>query len=395
MPHGAVTAGFDAATIGARLPRGFLPRVDPATELPAGFSQWDEIARDLPKLIVSARVRDTLETLPVLDVSALEDERHLRRAMLVLSYFGHAAVWGGTEPMARIPAGVAVPWHTVAQRLGRPPVLSYASYALDNWRRLDCAAPVALGNLALLQHFLAGADEEWFITVHIDIEARATPALWAVARASEAAERGDDRVLGAALGAIASALEGINQTLDRMPEWCDPYIYFARVRPFIHGWKDHPALPDGVVYEGVAAWQGRPRQFRGESGAQSSIVPALDAVLGVEHRADPLRTYLMEMRDYMPPPHRAFLQWLESRPPVRDRMTARPGTGLAARYDACVEGLRRFRDTHLQFAARYIHQQGERDAANPNQVGTGGTPFMRYLAKHRDETAAHRLQDRS
>ncbi len=43
------------------------------------------------------------------------------------------------------------------------------------------------------------------------------------------------------------------ETLRRMPEFCDPYVYFHRVRPYIHGWKDNPAVPDGVVHEGVGA----------------------------------------------------------------------------------------------------------------------------------------------
>ncbi len=45
--------------------------------------------------------------------------------------------------------------------LGRPPVLSYASYALDNWRRIDRKNPIDLGNIALLQNFLGGQDEEY------------------------------------------------------------------------------------------------------------------------------------------------------------------------------------------------------------------------------------------
>ena len=56
-------------------------------------------------------------------------------------------------------------------------MLSYASYALDNWRRLDPASPIELGNIALLQNFLGGLDEEWFVLVHVDIEAKAGKAL--------------------------------------------------------------------------------------------------------------------------------------------------------------------------------------------------------------------------
>ena len=97
--------------------------------------------------------------------------------MMLLSYLGHAYVWGGGAPVDRLPAALAVPWHTIANRLGRPPVLSYASYALHNWRRIDPNGPIALGNIALQQNFLGGQDEEWFILVHVDIEAHAAAAL--------------------------------------------------------------------------------------------------------------------------------------------------------------------------------------------------------------------------
>src|SRR5207244_5215542 len=113
------------------------------------------------------------------------------------------------------------------------------------------------------------------------------------------------------------ALEKMHATMSRMPEFCDPYIYYNRVRPYIHGWKNQPALSQGLIYEGVAEYRGRPQQFRGETGAQSSIVPALDAVLNISHKNDPLREYLMEMRQYMPPAHRAFIEHLEAGPSVR------------------------------------------------------------------------------
>src|SRR2546427_4821666 len=38
-----------------------------------------------------------------------------------------------------------------------------SSYALDNWRRLDPTSPIELGNITLLQNFLGGLDEEWFV----------------------------------------------------------------------------------------------------------------------------------------------------------------------------------------------------------------------------------------
>src|SRR5688572_16762743 len=195
--------------------RGFLPAHDPLRELPDGFEDWESLAAELPKLLVAGRARAWVERLPVLESSGLAEGPELRRAMLLLSFLGHAYVWQGPEAAPRLPAAIAVPWHAVARRLGRPPVLSYASYALDNFRRLGPRGPVALGNIALLQNFLGGADEEWFITVHVDIEAKAAPALHAVVPAQRALARGDLAEVQRRLDTIAGALENMYATLAR------------------------------------------------------------------------------------------------------------------------------------------------------------------------------------
>jgi indoleamine 2,3-dioxygenase len=333
-----------------------------------------------------------LDALLPISIESLTTEPELERAMILLSYFGHAYVWGEMPPSSRLPAGIAVPWYAVSGQLGRPPILSYASYALNNWRRLDRSDPIALGNIVLLQNFLGGVDEEWFILVHVDIEAHAAPALIELERAQHAAEEDRPDDVEASLRAIAGALAKINQTLSRMPERCDPYIYYNRVRPYLYGWKDHPALPDGVIYAGVREFAGKPQKFRGETGAQSCIIPSLDAALGISHGDDPLRIFLAEMRDYMPPAHRKFLASLEARPSIRAYALGHRRSPIGDLYNECISQIERFRQTHLEYAARYIHLQSQRSAANPNAVGTGGTPFVPYLTKHRDETTQSSLR---
>jgi indoleamine 2,3-dioxygenase len=370
--------------------RGFLPSSDPLQELPNPLGRWEELARDMPKLLAAGKLRSYLDQLPLLDTSPLQGEAEYERAMLILSYFGHGYVWGGMQARDRIPAGVAVPWYQVSEKLGRPPILSYASYALHNWRRVEASGPIAIGNLSLLQNFLAGIDEEWFILVHVDIEAKAAPVLAAIVQAQAAVQADQARAVAAQLGAIAHALESIHETFSRMPENCDPYIYYHRVRPYIHGWKDHPALLNGVVYEGVDTYGGQPQKFRGETGAQSSIVPSLDAALGVTHRADPLRPYLLEMRTYMPPAHRHFIKAVEDGPRIRAYVIEnRQDATLRNAYNQCLRLLERFRSQHLEYAANYIQKQSLTSPYNPTERGTGGTPFLPYLKKHRDETAEH------
>lgn len=380
-----------ASTVDAQ--RGFLPLEDPRPRLPEAFEAWDRLAYELPKLLTTTRVRLHLARLPAADLSLLRGEAELERAMLLLSYFGHAYVWGEPAAPAHLPAAIARPWFEIGRRLGRPPVLSYASYALHNWRRMDPQAPIALGNIVLLQNFLGGVDEEWFILIHVDIEAKAGAALIAAEQAARAARQNEVRALHGALQAMERALAAMYDTLSRMPEFCDPYIYYNRVRPYIHGWKNNPALPEGLIYEGVDAYGGKPQKFAGETGAQSSIIPALDAALGVAHEDDPLRPYLLDMRNYMPPAHRAFIESLEQGSAVRLCVsTHRADAGLREAYNACVTWIERFRSKHLEYAATYIFRQAQTSLANPTAVGTGSTPFMPYLKKHRDETSRHLIR---
>ncbi|MCS6897190.1 MAG: indoleamine 2,3-dioxygenase [Nitrospira sp.] len=375
--------------------RGFLPP-DPIDILP-DCPVLTRLGKELPKLLSARQVRrfvDEQSSLLSSIPSRWGDAEH-RAAMRILSFAAHAYVWETPDhPANKIPAQLAGPWYEFARQLGRPPVLSYASYALDNWRRLDKSNPIELDNIVLLQNFLGGLDEEWFVVVHIQIERQAGPALDGLVHAINAAAKGNDEDVLSGLQALAAAQTAMRDTLLRMKERCDPYVYYTRVRPYIHGWKNNPSLPDGLIYEQVEAFGGQPQQFRGETGAQSTIVPCLDAGFGIHHAPDPLTVYLLEMREYMPPRHRAFLETLErrtdeeGRPLLRgyilDRKRHRPELWFAYRH--CVDLLAQFRQIHIGYADSYIHRQHQTHAGNPTAVGTGGTPFMTYLQKHLDET---------
>src|SRR5262249_11468430 len=137
--------------------------------------------------------------------------------------------------------------------------------------------------------------------------------------------------------------------------------------------------------------QGQPQAFRGQTGSQSSIVPAMDALLGIGHAADPMRTFLDELHEYRPPAHRRFIDDVRASSHLRDFVSASSSRLLKTLYNDCGMGLARFRTRHLEYAASYINKQAGGAHGNDADVGTGGTPFMRYLKKHRDEAAAHLL----
>ena len=361
------------------LESGFLPNKI-STLLSNEFDDVEHIAKNLPKILANNQIKDEVLNLETeKDISNLSIDE-LERAMLLYSYIGHGYIWGGTSIEKVIPKNISKTWYKISQKLDRPPILSYASYALNNWKLQDVNKPFDLENIRILQNFLGGMDEDWFIMIHIAIEHEAKEILNNL-KTYYLDQNEDQSYLENALVSIKK----INQIMNRMPEKCDPFIYYNRVRPYIFGWKNNPATPNGVIYEDVEEYGGNPQLFRGETGAQSSIVPALDALLGVTHSNDPLKEYLDEMRLYMPKEHRNLLndldQWSENN---RDKSIREDSSVVLS--DEIIKEVHAFRNKHLEYARIYIHEQSLSNQNNSNVVGTGGTPFMKYLDKHLQET---------
>jgi indoleamine 2,3-dioxygenase len=146
-----------------------------------------------------------------------------------------------------------------------------------------------------------------------------------------------------------------------------------------------------LIYDGVAKYAGKPQPFRGQTGSQSSIVPTMDALLGIAHENDPLREYLDELHQYRPPRHRKFIEDVAKNSNLRDFVTASGSADLVGLYNDIVNHVQAFRTRHLEYAANYINKQARDSEGNPVDIGTGGTPFMKYLKKHRDESGQHLL----
>src|SRR6516225_7224121 len=108
------------AARGVSRERGFLPSLDPLQQLPPGFDHWESFARSLPKRFASDHIRRSIQDLPPFPLHDLSSDRERERAMVLLSYLGHAYVWGGQKPATFLPRILAVPWHAVAESLGRP-----------------------------------------------------------------------------------------------------------------------------------------------------------------------------------------------------------------------------------------------------------------------------------
>ena len=371
--------------IGSKQPLRYL------TDKNIDEQKLEDLAVAIPKLLLTNKIRHQIDQLPE-DFFSHDlnkySEVELRLLNVQFSFLAHAYVWGDLAPSKVLCKSIALPWSNISEKLGRPPILSYASYCLDNWHKINDDDGVNLNNVALNYNFLGGIDEDWFVTIHVCIEHAANLAIASAFNIALAYQQNtaDEKTLLKELTNIKTSMLEVNHIFRKMPEKCDPYIYYHRVRPYIFGWKNNPSLPEGLIYEGC--FDDKPQLYRGETGAQSSIVPALDALLSVVHEKDELREYLDEMKSYMPPSHRELIKFIEDHSQVKTDI--KNNEELIALFDDCCQEISIFRSQHLQYAADYIHNQNTKNTlfgtGGSKVRGTGGTPFMKYLRKHRDET---------
>ena len=365
---------------------GFLPTNNLISDAFSALieSKYKRIALDMPEMsrqqvveYFNDRSQDIENDLN--DIVSNDRVDLAENLMRVLSYAASFYVHYPEEPKVNVlPKAIAAPFVRVANLVERPPILSYASYCLYNWKHEFPPLRVELYNINLIQNFCkandARRDEDWFILVHVDIENKAARGIKALQgfHLNESVESVQKR-----LTSLVESLALMNVTMKRMPEQCDPDVYYLKVRPYIFSFEN-------IIYEGEFGDQ--PQTFRGETGAQSSIVPAFQTWLGVQHKENLLTTHLKDMRNYMPLEHRNFLTNLEQQPTVRDFVLLNINNlQLRVLYNSCVHQLYEFRRQHLQYAVDYIQKKV------PNPKGTGGTPYVPWLSKLAEETESYYL----
>ena len=248
-----------------------------------------------------------------------------------------------------------------ALRTADPQLRRLCSY---NWRRFDPAGPIALGNIDTLQNFVHLYDEHWFILVHVEIEAIAARILAAIDAMARGLPLGDQAVVNQAVGTIAEAVWRQVAVLRRIPEKMDPAVYFQTFRPYIRFFEH-------VVYERGST---PPRSIsRGETSAQSSIMPTLVALMKIPHRRSELTDHLADMQNFMPAAHRNLIAEVLRLPPPRPLADREP-------FNDVLEAMATFAETHLGFTHEYINKRVG------DSRGTGGTPYMQWLVQLIRET---------
>lgn len=355
--------------------RGFLPSSDPLTELGEGFEAWEALALNLPQLLETDEVVKEVEKLPEFPVSKLKDHQ-CELAFLNLCFIAHAYLHGTEPSLSALPARIAVPLVSVGARLGRPPVLSHASLILQNWRRIDPNGPLAVENLRPIYSFTGTMDEGWFYHLTTGIESIGGSIIHEIGMLLRAAKEGQEELVEECLKTISQKIPLLTAEIKRMESGCDPTLFYHRIRPFLDSLVN-------LTYEGIPD---RPvRSYAGGSAAQSSLVQAIEAGLGISHEEGRSAAFLREMRKYMPPAHRSFLGSLGRLSPALVEM-CKAHPHLEQLRKVCSAHLMDFRNSHLQLVSTFILAHMERKG--PGHAGTGGTDPLPFLKQLRNDNGS-------
>ncbi|XP_017392617.1 indoleamine 2,3-dioxygenase 2 isoform X1 [Cebus imitator] len=381
---------------------GFL-LPDSLKELPDHYRPWMEIANKLTQLIDAHQLRVHVDKMPLLSCQFLKGHREQRLAHLVLSFLTMGYVWqeGEAQPAKVLPRNLALPLVEVSRSLGLPPILVHSDLVLTNWTRKDPDGFLEIGNLETIISFPGGESLRGFILVTVLVEKAAVPGIKALVQAMNAILQPNQEALLRALKQLRLSIQDITKTLGKMHDYVDPDIFYAVIRIFLSGWKDNPAMPAGLMYEGVSK---EPLKYSGGSAAQSTVLHAFDEFLGIRHSKESA-DFLYRMRDYMPPSHKAFVEDIHSAPSLRDYILSSGQEYLLTAYNQCLQALAELRSYHITIVTKYIITAAAKGkCGKPNQLpgppqaledrGTGGTAVMSFLKSVRDKTLESILHPR-
>ncbi|PGH14561.1 hypothetical protein AJ80_05881 [Polytolypa hystricis UAMH7299] len=386
---------------------GFLPLACPPETLPDGFSPLESLLSRLPALkddgspgllatyelgpAVLAELPDLTTELDKL--VAADGKPDLYSIAAVFRDYSFLASAYLLEPCwerwvknpddgyglgrEKLPRSIAVPMYRCAELLDIPPFLSYAaSYCLFNYTLKDRFDGMNYSNLRLIRAFEKGHDpqssEAGFILTHVDMVKESAALISGTVRILNALEQSRVRKeVNSGFREVIGGMEKVEACMEAMWNNSKPTEYLA-FRVFIFGITSQSMFPNGVVYEGVN--DDHPMSFRGESGANDSMIPLLDHLLQIPMPATPLTKILHEFRSYRPLPHRKFLSHVASTAEsvgVREFSVQDPETVFL--YLKALDHVRSFRWRHWLLTREYIIKRTSYPTA------TGGSPIVTWL----------------
>lgn len=373
---------------------GFLTRTDPVGKLPKKFEVLDSLLDRMrwyqpdgsAGLLAKKQLAEAVDKeLPMYDFEGIEDKMLLLAiyrdyCFLASAYLledcHHKYLKDGSYGLARdrLPKNLAVPFVNISKKLSFRPFLEYNSgYSLNNWFRINKDEGITINNIDIFRSFVNLKSEAGFILVHVAINQHSGNLIRSGVDVLSSAEQQNRNAFNDSLCEMRDTLLYMNQEFERMYIESSPTDYNL-FRTFILGIVNQPMFPKGVVYEGC--YNNEPQFFRGESGANDSVIPFSDNIVEITATLpkNPLTDILRDFRTYRPTNHQEFLKWSEDA--ARDigvlEYSRKDPVSLLHLLEV-TDQIRAFRHRHWVLTNLYIMNFSK------HPIATGGSPIATWL----------------
>jgi len=288
-----------------------------------------------------------------------------------------------------LPANIAEPLVLVSEKLKAYPWLDYHyAYSLGNYIKKNPEEGLHWKNLDMACKFVGSSDEIGFIMVHVYINELSPQLVRSVIEYGKEAHSyknnseknvfiiHDTAILNEHLQECGLIMKEMNTR--RRDMWtASRHEHYNDFRVFIMGIKGNTTIfPNGLTYENC--FDNIPQYYRGQTGAQDSIIPMMDIFTGiVDYYPDnQLTQYLLDLRSYRPICVQDFFNDLREFYKANNIFNIlKSGNNFTALIYLLriIDEVYLFRNGHWQFVQKYIMSNTKYAFA------TGGTPITTWL----------------
>ena len=375
---------------------GFLPIKQPIKKLPDRYSILQSLVDELPILkddktpgLLSKEggIESSIKKLPnYIENVKKESDPFICQALfrsyaflssaytLAPAHFTFLKTGKYGKANTTLPKQLAQPFCSVSKKLDVYPWLDYHyAYSLGNYSKFDLSGGFNWENLGMAAKFSGMDDERGFIMLHVDINQYSPPLVESVTKLMNYKNVDLNRYLALSV----ESMRKINERRQLMWQ-ASRWKHYNDFRVFIMGIKGNDDIfGNGLIYEGVSE---KPKQYRGQTGAQDNIIPLMDIFSGIinHYPKNELTHYLKDLRSYRPKCIQNFLEdvrlhFSSLNNSLLDQITINKNfKGLELLLDL-LEEIYLFRNGHWQFVQKYIMQNTLYPKA------TGGTPIISWI----------------
>jgi len=273
-----------------------------------------------------------------------------------------------------LPPQLSIPLITLSEKNNTFPWLDYAyGYGLNNAILQDGMDPTNYNSYKTIRTFNGHESEQGFINVHVAMVAQSPMLLKYQEESFKSLSNNDRDQFNINLHNHYKSLHSIVNTLQQM--WkASNYKEYLSFRTFIMGQIGNEKCYPTQQIKYDTGTNIELHSYRGETGAQDSIIPSVDSFLSLNYPVNKLTEYLFDLRKYRPKDHQEYIDFVKQNSndlKLKEYCLADSQTSLILLKN--LNCLRMFRKKHWNLTKKYIIQTIK------HPVATGGTPITTWL----------------